>query len=82
MTIAHKIKIAVLLLRFIDYNPKIVFIYNPMFNRRSPFEIQKVCPECGSKLKVAKYSGEYMSSLVDCDGAIEDLTGKSVLEYF
>ncbi|RLI74001.1 hypothetical protein DRP04_15200 [Archaeoglobales archaeon] len=43
---------------------------------------KKVCPECGSKLKVAKYSGEYMNSLVDCDGAIEDLTGKSVLEYF
>jgi len=39
-----------------------------------------VCPECGGRLKIAKYYDEFIDSLIECDGAIEEVLGKSVIE--
>jgi len=41
----------------------------------------KKCPKCMSDLKVVKFDGEYISSIVECDGAIEDITDESILDY-
>jgi NAD-dependent SIR2 family protein deacetylase len=41
----------------------------------------KLCLECGSKLRIATFSGEHIESLVDCDGAIEDVIGLNVLDF-
>jgi len=42
---------------------------------------EKICPECCSKLKVAKFDEEFIESLIDCDGAVENVTGESILDY-
>ena len=42
---------------------------------------EKICPECGSRLEIVKFDDEFIESIVDNDGIIEDVTGKSILDY-
>ena len=36
----------------------------------------KICPKCGGKLKVAVFEDEFTYSLVECDGALEEVVGE------
>ena len=40
----------------------------------------KTCPYCSSKLKIAVYDGEFIESLIENEGALEDIMNTPILD--